>query len=235
MRSVLFDLDDTLLDYSGGVEESWRRAVLATDPGAALEAEVLVAALARARLLFWEDPGRHRLERTNMPRAWHRIAAQALESLGIPDDARAGAIARHFAGHRRETMRLFPEARETLERLRARGIPLGLVTNGDAVQQRDKIERHGLARHFDTIVIEGEFGVGKPDSAVYRQALRALGAAPTEAWMVGDHLVFDVDAPQQLGLRGVWMDRGGRGLPADSAVRPHRIIRSLDELIARGG
>jgi putative hydrolase of the HAD superfamily len=167
--------------------------------------------------------------------AWQHIVEFALERLGQSPGGLAAAIARDYAGRRREAMRLFPDALGCLTELRRQGVPLALVTNGDAVQQRDKIERHGLARHFDTIVIEGEFGVGKPDSAVYRQALRALGAAPTEAWMVGDHLVFDVDAPQQLGLRGVWMDRGGRGLPADSAVRPHRIIRSLDELIARGG
>jgi putative hydrolase of the HAD superfamily len=132
-------------------------------------------------------------------------------------------------------MALFPGAVAALEQLRQQGTRLALVTNGDRRHQRRKIDDNGIARFFEVVVIEGEFGVGKPDSAVYRQALRALGAAPTEAWMVGDHLVFDVDAPQQLGLRGVWMDRGGRGLPADSAVRPHRIIRSLDELIARGG
>jgi len=51
--------------------------------------------------------------------------------------------------------------------------------------------------------------------------------------MVGDHLEFDVGAPQRLGLTGVWMDRGGLGLPEGSTVRPHRIIRSLDELMAR--
>ena len=77
--------------------------------------------------------------------------------------------------------------------------------------------------------------MGKPDEAVYRHALQALGAVPTEASMVGDHLEWDVGAPQQLGLRGVWMDRGGRGLPSGSTVRPHRIIRSLEELAASAG
>jgi len=40
--------------------------------------------------------------------------------------------------------------------------------------------------------------VGKPDEAVYRHALQALGAVPTEASMVGDHLEWDVGAPQLL-------------------------------------
>jgi putative hydrolase of the HAD superfamily len=230
MNAVLFDLDDTLLDYSGGVEESWRRAVLAAGPGGSLDAEAVVGALAQARRWFWEDPGRHRLDRTNMPRAWHRIAALALESLGVPDDARAAAIARHFAVHRRATMQLFPEARETLERLRARGTPLGLVTNGDAVQQRYKIETHDLARYFDVMVIEGEFGAGKPDEVVFRHALAALDAAPAEACMVGDHLHYDVHGAQRLGIRAVWIDRAGAGLPPGSPATPDHIIASLKDL-----
>src|SRR5215831_5041879 len=72
-----------------------------------------------------------------------------------------------------------------------RGIPLALVTNGDA-SQRYKIARHDRARFFDAIVVEGEFGAGKPDEAVYRHALGALGMAPGEAMMVDHHLEWDV-------------------------------------------
>jgi putative hydrolase of the HAD superfamily len=235
VKALLVDLDDTLLDYSGGADQSWVEACGACCVPCGIDPAVLVAAIADTRRWFWDDPERQRRERLNMLGAWQHIVEFALERLGQSAAGLAAAIARDYAGRRREAMRLFPDALGCLTRLRRQGVPLALVTNGDAVQQRDKIERHGLARYFDTIVIESEFGVGKPDSAVYRQALRALGAAPTEAWMVGDHLVWDVDAPQQLGLRGVWVDRGGRGLPPDSAVRPHRIIRSLDELLARGG
>src|SRR5262245_8787012 len=150
--------------------------------------------------------------------AWEHVVEFALDCLGQGAPGLAQAIARDYARRRREAMRLFPESLDCLSELRRRSVPLALVTNGDALQQRDKIERHGLARYFDTIVIEREFGVGKRYAAVYRQALRTLGASPTEAWMVGDHLEWDVDAPQRLGLMGVWIDRGGRGLPPDSAV-----------------
>ena len=47
-----------------------------------------------------------------------------------------------------------------------------------------------------------------------------------------DHLEFDVDAPQRLGLRGVWIDRSGQGLPKESKIRPYRIVRSFGELTA---
>ena len=114
---------------------------------------------------------------------------------------------------------------------RRRRVSSALVTNGDAVQQRDKIERHDLARFFDAILVEGEFGTGKPDEAVYRHVLKTLGMTPREALMVGDHLEWDVLAPQRLGLRGVWVDGPGLGLPQSSEAAPHRIIRAFPELL----
>jgi putative hydrolase of the HAD superfamily len=127
-------------------------------------------------------------------------------------------------------MRRRPALR-VLTALRDRGLPLGLVTNGDAREQRAKIERHDLARFFGAIVIEGEFGAGKPDAEVYQTALATLGVAPgPDVWMVGDHLEFDVAGPQRVGLRAAWLDRLGAGVPAGIAVRPDRIMRGLADM-----
>jgi putative hydrolase of the HAD superfamily len=228
---VLFDLDDTLLDYSGGVEESWARAVHAGCADGRVDPHALITALVSSRRWLWEDPARHRQERVNMPRAWRRIVAHALDSLGAANDELAEAIAGHFSVDRRQVMRLFPEARAILECLRERGIPLGLVTNGDAIQQRYKIERHDLARYFDVMVIEGEFGAGKPDEAVYRHALDVLRAKPGDTCMVGDNLAFDVEGARRVGIAGIWVDRNRTGLPADSTVRPDHVIASLTDLL----
>jgi putative hydrolase of the HAD superfamily len=230
VRALLLDLDDTLLDYSSGVDAHWEAAVVACAP-TGVDRTRLLSALGETRRWFWEDPERHRRERVNMLAAWQHIVEFALQRLGVEADGLAPAIARDFAARRRDAMRLFPDTVESLEAFRRRGVPLALVTNGDAAQQRDKIERHGLARFFDVILIEGEFGLGKPEASVYRHVLGALGAPPDDAWMAGDHLEFDVDAPQRLGLYGVWIDREGHGLPAGSSVRPHRIVRSLRELV----
>lgn len=231
MKALLVDLDDTLLAYSAGVDESWAQACGSI--ALPVDAATLVATLAETRKWFWSgDPERHARERVNMLGAWTKIVAEALARCGCADAALAAAIARDYAERRREGMRLFPDARAALEALRARGLPLALVTNGDALQQRDKIERHDLARYFDTILIEGEFGCGKPQERVYREALRRLGVGPDGVWMVGDNLEWDVLAPQRLGLMGAWIDRDGAGLPPASAdARPQRIIRSLTELL----
>ena len=228
MRALLLDLDDTLLDYSGGVEHCWAGAC--ADAAADVPQAALVTALAATRRSFWSDPEHNRRERVNMLRAWTSIATQALEQCG--GDARLGAaIAEAFAARRHSVMTLFPDTLSFLTAVRERGIPLALVTNGDAREQRAKIERHALAPFFGAIVIEGEFGAGKPDATVYRTALAELGIAPgPDVWMVGDHLEFDVAGPQRLGLRATWLDRPGSGVPAGVAVRPDRIARGLDEL-----
>jgi len=230
VKALLLDLDDTLLDYSGGAETCWAEACASA--AGSLEQARLVEILAASRRAFWDDPERQRRERVNMLRAWTQIAASALEAYGAPAPELAAAIAADFSARRRAIMALFPETLACLTALRAAGVPMALVTNGDATEQRWKIERCALAPFFGAIVIEGELGAGKPDAVVYRTALKALGVAPgPDVWMVGDHLEFDVAGAQRFGLRGVWVDRAGVGLPPAATVRPDRIVRALDELV----
>ena len=53
--------------------------------------------------------------------------------------------------------------------------------------QRGKIQRFGLEPCFDYILIEEEFGVGKPDERVYLHAIGQLDTHPSKSWMVGDN------------------------------------------------
>jgi putative hydrolase of the HAD superfamily len=231
VKALLVDLDDTLLNYTGGVDECWHHACEAHAGPVGIDPAGLVKAIVETRRWFWSDPGRHRVERIDMLRAWTRITAHALTSVGRGDDTLAAAIAEDFAERRWERMTLFPGVTAALEALRARGVPMALVTNGDTKHQRRKIAEHDLERFFDVIVIEGEMGVGKPESVVYRYALSRLRIKPEEAWMVGDNLEWDVAAPQRLGLRGVWVDGPGLGLPETCEVSPHRIIRTFPQLL----
>ena len=82
MKALLLDLDDTLLDYSGGVDQSWTEACTACCRPAGVNPAVLVTAIADTRRWFWDDPERQRRERLNMLGAWQHIVEFALERLG---------------------------------------------------------------------------------------------------------------------------------------------------------
>lgn len=153
-----------------------------------------------------------------------------MHGLGLPSPELSGAIAGAYAAEKDRSITLVPGAVEMLANLREAGVRLGLISNGSGPGQRRKVDRFGLGPLFDVILIEGEFGLGKPEPSVYASALADLGVDPTDAWMVGDQLESDVAAPQRLGLRGIWVDYRGQGVPVGSDVRPDRIIRAVTEL-----
>lgn len=66
-------------------------------------------------------------------------------------------------------IRLSSEVIEVLDILKKKKIPLGLLTDGRSVQQRNKIEALKLAKYFSEIIISEEFGSEKPciDNYIY--------------------------------------------------------------------
>jgi putative hydrolase of the HAD superfamily len=231
-QALLLDLDDTLLDFDSGAALCWQTVCAQFAPQLGnVSAEQLREAIDTFRDWFWSDPERHHRGRLDLEMARQEIVTGALLRLGREEPALARNIAGAYARARETAFRLFPDTIETLNRLRQMGVRLALITNGQAELQRRKIERFALADYFAAIVIEGEFGVGKPDAQVYRHALEQLQVSPADAWMVGDNLEWEVAAPQRLGIQGIWYDVKGAGLPATSAVRPDRIIRTLAELL----
>jgi putative hydrolase of the HAD superfamily len=234
-RAILFDLDDTLIRAYAQPEDAWRRLLgrfaepLGAHDAPAIE-KVRVVVMDEARTL-WVDQTMAAKWRLDIPGARRTTTRRALRRLGYDDDALADSIADAFTDMRREEYRLYPDAHATVDALRQAGVKLALVTNGASAIQRAKIERFDLEHRFHHIQIEGEFGQGKPELAVYEHALEKLGCAACDAWMVGDNYEWEVVAPQKLGMCGIWYDPFEAGVPATASARPTRIINRLAELL----
>ena len=185
---------------------------------------------------MWADPGRHKYWRHRIGEARRHIVANAFAALAAsghpaPPQAVGDALADAYNALHDEELAMFPEAYETLDRLKELGVKLALITNGAAEPQRAKVVRFALEHRFDHIQIEGEHGFGKPEDRAYTHAMAVLGVAPHETWMVGDNLEWEVVGPQRLGIHAIWHDGYGVGLPPDSPIKPDRIIRRLSELL----
>ena len=258
-RAVIFDLDDTLI----WDERLSRQALMETAAEAAArcgaDAARLAAAAKTASDELWrahapvercdalgivafegmwghfhgeEEYLRHLREWTPLFRV--EIWRRALAAQGLDDDGLAAGLGALFARRRRELQDPLPGAAEVLHRLRAAGLRIGLLTNGAAGLQREKIETSGLGMFFHAAVVSGEIGTGKPEPEIFHHLLERLGVAPAEALMVGNSLARDVVGGKRAGLATCWLALEGEEEPV-GLVQPDHTIHSLQEVLSLVG
>ncbi len=228
-KAIFFDMDDTLLDGVTAMTVSWELVSRRFAPRLGCEAEPLRLAIRKYASEFWKDEEAVGHWRIALDDARTMIVESALKASGW-DASVARELALDYAASHREHSKLFDDTVETLEELRAAGYKLGMITNGHGTPQRAKIDAHDLARHMDAIVIEGEFGQGKPALAVFEHAMASLGVLPHESWHVGDNLYADVGGAKAAGMHAVWIHRERLELREDIAIRPDLVIAHLREL-----
>jgi putative hydrolase of the HAD superfamily len=238
-RAMLIDMDDTILSAYGRPEIAWNNvAAEFAEEFAPLSSQQVAAAVLDSGRKFWSTA--EAAWRLKLSEARHEVVRGGFATLAatghkpLPIDL-ATRLADRFSAYREEEMFIFPGAHDAIDALKALGVKLALVTNGAAGPQRAKVERFALTHRFDHIQIEGEHGFGKPEERAYLHAMAALGVTAPETWMIGDNLEWEVEAPQRLGIYAIWIDVHGDGLPADSTIKPDRIIRSLGELLPERG
>ena len=156
-------------------------------------------------------------------RFWHDVYTIFLRDLGISDGN--GLIDRVYAEFTDlANYALFEDVPPTLERLRASGLRLGVVSNFEEWLEQ-LLEELGVASFFEVQVISGVEGLEKPDPRIFRLAMERAGVMPEVSVYVGDNPEFDVGPAAAVGMFPVLIDRRGR-FPDPDAVR----ITSMEEL-----
>lgn len=113
---------------------------------------------------------------------------------------------------------LYPDVTELLADLRKRGVKIGVITDGRANGQRNKIEVLGLSRLVDDIIITDELGgeqFRKPCDISFRIIQNRWKIPYGQLVYIGDNPVKDFQAPKQLGMQWIWLNNKN-GLYADS-------------------
>ena len=232
MGGIIFDLDDTLIKFDAVSLPSWHKAVAPyIESGDGLDSLRLVSEIRQYGQWYYSDSERHREGRHNLHATRRRIVRAAFDVLDIDDTGSADTIADRYSTIRSEMIEPFPGIYDTLNAIRTAEIPMLLVTNGEAVSQREKIDRFELAGFFKWILIEGELGYGKPDERIFDQIEDLFEASGSQLTIVGDNLEWEIEVPSGRGYCTVWHDWRGAGLPADSTARPDHIIGSIPELL----
>jgi putative hydrolase of the HAD superfamily len=231
--AVILDLDDTIISDDAVSQVCWKIISKKYAPLIGrMSPQDLLSIIQAVTGVYWADPENHRKGRLHLYQTRRELVAQALIQAHLGDQKLGFEIADAFTNEKNQRINLIPGALETLQYLKSLSLPLALVTNGGASVQRGKIERFGLQTYFDCIIVEGDFGYGKPDKQVFEACLKQFAVDPSQAWMVGDDLNRDIGGAMNVGIRGIWVDWRQKGLPASSSVKPDRIIKTLADLFS---
>jgi putative hydrolase of the HAD superfamily len=236
LEAILFDLDETLIPEEKAVARAFRATADAAAPwlgGVDPERFAHLSRVIAKRLWhelptheychsvgisseegLWatfdgEAPNRELLRRHSA--AYRRNTwAAALHAVGArvaPDRVRI--LSEVFGRSRREGCRPFPHVVPTMKAL-SRRYKLGIVTNGPACLQREKLKLSRLQHFFPAVIISGEIGIGKPEPEVFQRAVFELKTDVRRTIMIGDNLERDVHAATRAGIGAAVAMRVGR-------------------------
>nr|BFD82489.1 HAD family hydrolase [Streptomyces sp. Xyl84] len=226
IRAVVWDVDDTLFDYTSADRAGMH---------AHLAAEGLLAGYGSAEeaLVRWREI---------TDRQWARFAAGEVDfvtqrrdrtrvflDLDLTD-AEADAWFDRYLAHYEAAWTLFPDVLPVLDALAA-SHRHAVLSNSSLVVQDRKLRVLGVRDRFEAVLCAAELGVSKPEAGAFLAACDALRLPPHEVAYVGDHPEIDGRGAAEAGLLSVWIDRGGARVTLDPPAGPRRIA-SLSELPA---
>jgi 2-haloacid dehalogenase len=218
---VLFDLDNTLSDFTSAQSEALPGLLAAH--GVA-EAESYLPTFKRLAEPLWEqiEAGTLTLDTLNGER--FRLLVEHTDI-----DVDPSVLASKYLGWLSTSGRLIPGAIDLLEALHGT-VRMGMITNGYAEVQRPRLERFELTHYFESVTVSSEIGHAKPAQAFFDVALRQLGNPdPATVLVVGDSLSSDIAGGANAGCATCWYNPADHPRP-ENAVGIDHMITDLAEL-----
>jgi putative hydrolase of the HAD superfamily len=232
IQAVLFDMFDTLMliekDHAFYAPSLKRAHSFLVENGVAVEFAVFRDAYIKARdALYVEADARLEEPHFNL-----RIA-KAMESLGYSFDVHSEVVAgatNAFCEGFMEYVRIDDHAKSALETLHGQ-YKLGIVSNFAIPECVDKLlERHGLDKLFDVVVVSGAVNKRKPSPEIFEKALEQLGVSAEDTVFVGDTVDADIEGAKKAGMKAIYIER--RSQKEIENVCPDQTIKGLGELMA---
>ena len=216
IRVVLWDVDNTLLDFHAAERASIRACFRRFGLGECTDE--MLSDYAAINICHWEKLERG--ERTRAEILTDRFR-EFLSKYG-KDPGLAVEFDAAYENGLPDTIVFFDGAMEVLQSLRGRVIQCA-VTNGTKFVQERKLARSGMDRIFDHVFISEDVGYEKPDIRYFESVFSAIGDYPREEIMiVGDSITSDMRGGVNAGIVTCWFNPKGKKntsqLPVDHEI-----------------
>lgn len=204
LRAVLFDLDNTLIDFvrvKRMGSDAAARAMIAAGADFPFRADEAGDILFGAYL---EDIEGERVFE-HFLRQHHR--QKLMLSQHMIDKITASAVNAYLKA---KTLHLepYPSVRRTLLRLARMGVHMGVITDAPRFKAYQRLDAAGLTDFFDFVLGFDDHGELKPHERPFREALDLLDLPPQAVLMVGDWPERDIGGAKAVGMHTAWAAYG---------------------------
>lgn len=190
---VLLDVNETLLDLSG-LDSLFEQTFGSAEWRTAWTEATLALAMKNT------DEARY-----------HDFAFTGKQALAALAAERGREVPADFAeklSAATETLPLHPDVQEGIERLKAGGYRLGVLTNSQSAVVTAQLRHAGIFNALDAVLSADNARQLKPGQRAYEYALHETGAEPASTWLVAAH-VWDIKGAMTAGMRGAYLSRKG--------------------------
>ena len=189
IKGVIFDLDNTLLDFMKMKEVAVRAAV---------------KGMIEAGLEINEDKSYQDIISIYEEFGWENQKVFDVflkQCIGVVDNKYLAAGIVAYRRAREANLMAYPNVNKTLMALAKSGIKLGVVSDAPSREAWMRIYYLNLYHYFDVVITFDDTGERKPSEKPFKMSLDSLGLRPEETIMVGDWPERDVVGAKQIGMK----------------------------------
>lgn len=189
IKAVLFDLDNTLIDRQRIFKEMLIRKIGEYHKDInQIELEKIVD-----EIITWDNNGNQNRK---------VVFQQYIDKYKV--DVTADELNAYWNDHSGEFVYIFDDAEDTLLYLKEK-YKLGIVSNGNTISQRRKLNKLPFLDLFDYTIVSGEIGIHKPDVGIFNKVCEDMSVLPQECVFVGDNYRCDIEGSYNAGMKPVWI------------------------------
>ncbi|MEC9006607.1 MAG: HAD-IIIA family hydrolase [Candidatus Neomarinimicrobiota bacterium] len=196
IKAVIFDLDNTLLDFMKMKEYAVKAAI---------------AGMIEAGLNIDDEESYKTIVSIYEEEGWEnqQIFNYFLDrTVGEVNNKYLAAAIVAYRRAREANLLLYPNVNHTLVELMKAGIKLAVVSDAPSREAWMRIYYLNLHHHFDFVLTFDDTNARKPSPIPFQMALKELKTEPSETLMVGDWPERDVAGANNLGIRTIFARYG---------------------------